>query len=169
LAEPDQNEPEEPEREAAADAVSDTTRSEELEVVCDTTRSEGELFPDTAETPKRVKPENLTADFENWWLQYPRKVSKGAAAKAYARARKSATADELELGAMRYAAVRSREDPTYTKHPSTWLNNKCWLDEPEPARGSFGERPARARSTGAAPAQSWTEIALEGLRDEQLD
>src|SRR5437016_2114755 len=69
-------------------------------------------------------------------------------------------AEELELGAMRYAAVRTSEDPTYTKHPSTWLNNKCWLDEPEPARGNFGERQSFQRQ---APL-SHVEIALAGLR-----
>jgi hypothetical protein len=121
----------------------------------------------TADTPKksapRAKPKDLTADFEAWWMQYPRKVSKGAARKAYDKARKSAAAEELEIGAMRYAAVRSREDPTYTKHPSTWLNNKCWLDEPEPARGNFG-----ASSRSQQPRRSYIDIALEGLqRDEQ--
>jgi hypothetical protein len=130
---------------------------------------EGELFPDTVDTaPKpapRTKPKDLTAEFENWWLQYPRKVSKGAARKAYDRARKSATADELEVGAMRYAAVRSSEDPTYTKHPSTWLNNKCWLDEPEPARpANFGERP---QSFQRQAPLSHVEIALAGLKTDE--
>jgi hypothetical protein len=123
---------------------------------------------DTADTPKksapRAKPKDLTADFEAFWLQYPRRVSKGAARKAYDKARKSATAEELELGALRYAAVRTSEDPTYTKHPSTWLNNKCWLDEPEPARaGNFGPS-----SRLQQPRRSFIDIALEGLhRDEQ--
>jgi len=134
---------------------------------------DSELFPDTVDTaPKpapRAKQQDLTADFEAWWLQYPRRVSKGAARKAYDKARKSATAEELELGAMRYAAVRTSEDPTYTKHPSTWLNNKCWLDEPEHARGNSG---ASSRSQQQPPRKSWVDIALEGLpqgyqRDEQ--
>jgi hypothetical protein len=136
------------------------------------TGPEPETMPDTsdfatADTTKksapRAKPKDLTADFEAWWMQYPRKVSKGAARKSYDKARKSAAAEELEIGAMRYAAVRSREDPTYTKHPSTWLNNKCWLDEPEPTRGNFG-----TSSRSQQPRRSYIDIALEGLqRDEQ--
>ena len=31
---------------------------------------------------------------------------------------------------MRYAAQRDGEDPQFTKHPATWLNGKCWTDEP---------------------------------------
>jgi hypothetical protein len=133
-----------------------------------TPEQDGELFPDTADTPPkpapRAKPKDLTADFEAFWLQYPRRVSKGAAAKSYDLARKSgATAEELELGALRYSASRTNEDPKFTKHASTWLNGKCWLDEPEPARGNFG-----ASSRSEQPRRSYIDIALEGLhRDEQ--
>jgi hypothetical protein len=35
---------------------------------------------------------------------------------------------------MRYATAQDGKDPTYTKHPQTWLNGKCWLDEPAPSR-----------------------------------
>jgi hypothetical protein len=129
---------------------------------------DGELFPDTVDAAPKPAPrvkQDLTAGFESWWLQYPRKVSKGAARKAYDKARKSATADELDLGAMRYAAVRTGEDPTYTKHPSTWLNNKCWLDEPEPARAAnFGERP---QSFQRQAPLSHVEIALAGLKRDE--
>jgi hypothetical protein len=134
-----------------------------------TPEQDGELFPDTADTPpkpaSRAKPKDLTADFEAFWLQYPRRVSKGAAAKSYDLARKSgATAEELELGALRYSASRTNEDPKFTKHAATWLNNKCWLDEPEPARGNFGASSSRPQQ----PRRSYIDIALEGLhRDEQ--
>jgi hypothetical protein len=129
----------------------------------------GELFPDAADTPKkksapRAKLKDLTADFEGWWTQYPRKVSKGAAATAYAKARKSgATAEELELGAMRYAAMRTDQDRMYTMHGATWLNKQCWLDEPEPARAA-GERP---QSFQRSAPLSHVEIALAGLKRDE--
>lgn len=155
-AEPDQPEPE---SESEIETAIDAPVPEPLD---------GELFPDTADTPVKPAPrakQDLTAEFESWWLQYPRRVSKGAARTAYDKARKSATAEELELGAMRYAAVRSSEDPKYTKHPSTWLNNKCWLDEPEPARGAnFGERP---QSFQRQAPLSHVEIALAGLKTDE--
>ena len=37
---------------------------------------------------------------------------------------------DLLADAMRYAAAQAGKDQTYTKHPTTWLNGKCWLDEP---------------------------------------
>jgi hypothetical protein len=156
-AEPDQNEPE---REPEAEAVTAESVPEPRD---------SELFPDAADTPKKKSAprakRDLTAEFEAWWTQFPRRVSKGAARKAYDKARKSATAEELELGAMRYAAVRSSEDPTYTKHPSTWLNKKCWLDEPEPARAAnFGER---SQSFQRQAPLSHVEIALAGLKRDE--
>jgi hypothetical protein len=64
-------------------------------------------------------------------------VAKGAAAKAYRRIIRNREATEAELlaGAMRYAAQRDGDDPQFTKHPATWLNGKCWMDEVSPSRG----------------------------------
>ena len=52
-----------------------------------------------------------------------------------------ASLEDLIAGAKRYAAhVAPRQDPRYTKNPSTWLNQKGWLDEYEPAgAGADGE------------------------------
>lgn len=75
---------------------------------------------------------DITADFETWYRQYPRKAAKAAASKAYRAiiAKKLATTEELLAGAMRYAAERCNQDPRYSKHPATWLNGGCWTDEP---------------------------------------
>jgi hypothetical protein len=64
--------------------------------------------------------------FETWWQAYPRKVAKGTAAKAYAKALTLTDADTL-LGAL------DREWGTrkYIPHPTTWLNAQRWLDEIE--------------------------------------
>jgi hypothetical protein len=98
-------------------------------------------------------------DFESWWQQYPKKVSKGAARKAYGRIVSSgaATPAELLAGAMRYAATRTDQDPRYTKDPGGWLNAERWTDEIEvPPQGGAPVTELRSGS-------SWTEIALEGL------
>jgi hypothetical protein len=76
-----------------------------------------------------VKPD----EFIDWYLEYPRKESKGAAEKAYVKARKLATADELIEGAIRYRDDPNREQQ-FTKLPATWLNNKCWEDGPLPEK-----------------------------------
>jgi biotin operon repressor len=70
--------------------------------------------------------------FEAFWSRYPRHVAKDAARKAFAAVLKkqAATAAELIEGAERYAAERSGQDATFTKHPATWLRGGCWADEP---------------------------------------
>ena len=74
-------------------------------------------------------------DFMDWYLEYPRKASRAVAEKAYIKARKTATAEQLLEGARRYAADPNREQE-FTKLPATWLNAGSWDDEPLPARGA---------------------------------
>jgi hypothetical protein len=76
-------------------------------------------------------PDSTCAGFETWWRQYPKRVAKAAALKAYRTVltKELTTPDELLAGAMRYAADREGQDPRYTKHPATWLNGGCWADE----------------------------------------
>jgi hypothetical protein len=75
------------------------------------------------------------SEFENFWQQYPLKVGKLAAVKAYDRiiTRRLATHAELLAGCMRYAAQRANEPARYTQHPTTWLNGGHWNDEAAPA------------------------------------
>ncbi len=70
--------------------------------------------------------------FEDFYRVFPRHVARGAAERAYRRIIKNGEATEAALlaGAMRYAAAQDGKDPGYIKHPTTWLNGKCWLDEP---------------------------------------
>lgn len=82
---------------------------------------------------RAIDPTTIQA-FETWWPHYPRHVAKQAALEAFAKATKSgATLDQLVTGADRYAAARRGEDPTFTAHPTTWLNGGRWADEPQPA------------------------------------
>lgn len=85
-------------------------------------------------SPKRPKRQNGEVDpeFDRFWQQYPRKVSRGAARKAWETAVRRAEVPAILAAVMRYAAERDGQDPRYTKHPATWLNSDCWLDEPAP-------------------------------------
>lgn len=71
----------------------------------------------------------LAADFAAWYAAYPRKESKGAARRAYARARLRVTAEVLAAGLARY---RFNPERTYQPLPATWLNGERWADEPGP-------------------------------------
>lgn len=82
--------------------------------------------------PKPIK-EPITKDsivgFEKFWLACPRRVGKEAARKAYEKARKLVSDEELLTGIRRYAATRAGQDEQYTVHPATWLNQGRWADE----------------------------------------
>jgi hypothetical protein len=73
------------------------------------------------------------SDFDVWWLRYPRKVGKFAAAVAYRKARTQATPAELLAGLDRYL----RDKPAFADwcHPVTWLRQGRWLDEIGPVAG----------------------------------
>jgi len=92
------------------------------------------LFPEIGAgegAGKRAAAVDTEAAFEAWWLQYPLKVSKGHARRAYKCIIRSgkATVEELLAGVLRYAAERDGKDPKYTKHGTTWFSGECWRDE----------------------------------------
>jgi hypothetical protein len=130
------------------------------------------LFPepdrDEPAPQPAVSDASLDLAFETWWEQYPKKVAKAAARKAYERIVRSSVAapQELFAGVMRYAAQRTDQDPQFTKHPGTWLNGACWTDEPDqPRSDAFNDRPPSGFQRQAP--LSHLEVALAGLtRDE---
>jgi len=75
--------------------------------------------------------------FAEFWAAYPRKVAKGAAGKAWAKAVKLASPEVIIAAASAYAADPQR-NPQYTKHPATWLNGQCWSDEHDDDPGTGG-------------------------------
>ena len=78
-------------------------------------------------------------EFDAFWSAYPRKIGKGAARKAWARA-----TDRPHVGAM-IANIRAhvdsdqwqREGGQFVPHPATWLNQKRWADTPGPTTASI--------------------------------
>jgi uncharacterized protein YdaU (DUF1376 family) len=76
-------------------------------------------------TPQRGEGEG-GGPFEAWWSAYPEKVGKGAARRAYAKARKKADAETLLAGVARYRASKPADRAWC--NPATWLNQERWLD-----------------------------------------
>lgn len=76
-------------------------------------------------------------DFDQFWRQYPHKVGKGAARRAFdaAMKKKGTTFPDLMLGLARYAA---KTDDRPWCNPATWLNQERWLDEPAAQGGVNG-------------------------------
>ena len=70
----------------------------------------------------------VDGQFDLFWAIYPRKIGKGAALKAFKTATKTADPQTIIDHATLYAAQRAGQDPQYTCHPTTWLNQQRWLD-----------------------------------------
>jgi hypothetical protein len=72
--------------------------------------------------------------FDEFYAVYPLHKAPDAARRAFARALKRASFEEIMNGARCY-----RDDPTrkpdFTKHPATWLNAGCWQDYAEDPAG----------------------------------
>lgn len=80
-------------------------------------------------------------DFEQWWLIYPKKASKGAAAKAFPNAVKRIGIERqlTKLEAFQWLLKITKEFADSPKvktfpadkllHPATWLNGAAWDDD----------------------------------------
>lgn len=96
-------------------------------------REQGKEQGGASAPPRGPKPgTDADPDWIKFWDTYPLKKSKDGARKSWASAIKRADAADIIAGAERY-----RDDPNrkseFTKHPTTWLNQGCWADEPTPA------------------------------------
>ena len=86
-------------------------------------------------------PNGEAVEFEVFWGIYPRRVAKGQALKAYKAAiKRGATDGQIRAGAERYnsACHQARTEKQFIRHPATWLNGDCWLDEDGPPSGNRG-------------------------------
>jgi hypothetical protein len=63
--------------------------------------------------------------FNEFWNEYPRKVDRGKALKAFKSALKRAKFEDILAGAIAYRNDPTRK-PEFTKYPATWLNADSW-------------------------------------------
>lgn len=78
----------------------------------------------------RADARSFEAQFEKTWVEYPRKVSKKAALKAYiARRRAGVSADDLHTATVNYARSVAGQEPRYVKHGATFYGpDEHWRD-----------------------------------------
>lgn len=69
--------------------------------------------------------------FETFWTDYPRKVCKEAARKAYAKAVKAHGAQTILDALAAWNRTRKPCEPQFLPHASTWLNQARYLDDYE--------------------------------------
>lgn len=89
--------------------------------------SEGKKEETSNEVSVRAMAES--GEFDAIWNAYPRKVGKGAARKAWAKARKSAGFEEIARGIAAFSAVAGNTDQQFIPHLATWLNGERWNDD----------------------------------------
>jgi hypothetical protein len=89
-----------------------------------------DLSCSSLEEKKRPESEVL---FDRFWAAYPRKVGKDAAWKAWQKRRPDADGLEAILAALAWQSRSSdwlKDGGQFIPHPSTWLNQARWHDEP---------------------------------------
>ncbi|MBG6178618.1 hypothetical protein IWQ55_006479 [Labrenzia sp. EL_208] len=85
------------------------------------------------------EPEPPTDDeqFDEWYADYPHKVGRGAALKAFKTVIKKTNLETLKTGLQRY--VRSKPADRSWCNPATWLNQERWTDAPAPVLADNGQ------------------------------
>lgn len=114
--------------------------------------------------------ENLDAqadsdEFAHFWDKYPRKVGKATARKAFVKACKKVSFDQIMDGLAKYQ--REKPDKIDWKHPATWLNSEGWednwTDRPQDAPGE-PEASTEGKDTSRAIRALWARYAsVDGL------
>ncbi|BCG85341.1 hypothetical protein MesoLj113c_14510 [Mesorhizobium sp. 113-3-9] len=99
--------------------------------VCDpqTSQQDNDLYLERPLCSKEQ--EARESGFDTWWREYPHKVAKGDAKKAFARAAKKVSLAILLDGVKAYIAAKPVDRPWC--NPATWLNGERWLDQPSTA------------------------------------
>jgi hypothetical protein len=104
---------------------------------------------ETANGIRQTLPANATGKedtFAEFWKRYPRREGKGAARRAWEKLRPSADLVRVILAAVdrqRASSQWIKESGRFIPHPSTWLNQERWQDEPSDMPG-ISERSAAA-------------------------
>lgn len=107
-----------------------------------------DLFTRTAvSVVNRVVDAEIMADgFDEFYARYPRKVGKGQARKAYAKAMKVTTHDEIMFALSQQLPGMEAKEKQYRPHPATWLNGERWDDEPEQPNSMAGGKHSSANA-----------------------
>lgn len=104
------------------------------------TRDESGETTEAAGRRRRKPAGMLPPDFAEFWAEYPRKVDRGHALKAWQRAARGGVLPPLAeiLAALRRQTLSTGwQDEVYIPHPATWINGERWADMPAaPARAS---------------------------------
>jgi hypothetical protein len=86
---------------------------------------EDHLLEKTTNKRRTLSKSEYESLFDEFWKEYPRKLDKGAAFRAFKSALKRAKFEDILAGAIAYRNDPTRK-PEFTKYPATWLNADAW-------------------------------------------
>lgn len=128
----------------------------------------GEALPKEEHRKKNTEDRATSADevFEAFWKLYPRKIGKPKARTAFAAAlRKGTTVGQIVTGLRPWIVYWSaRGEPEFVPHPTTWLNQRRWEDDPPTVATPRVATRAAGREAREATAVAATLERFEELR-----
>ena len=93
-----------------------------------------------------INTDNKQYSFEDFWKEYPKKVGKGQAEKAFNKVCKN----EVDFAAIMHGLSEQNRlkfqpmiddgQEQYIPYPSTWLNGRRWEDKVTPYKEQKGEK-----------------------------
>jgi len=92
-------------------------------------------------------------DFNEFYKLYPRHVGKLAAMKAWDKALRYAPASQIIAGLQAQLHELAAKDMQFIPHPTTWLNQGRWMDEPDTA-----PLPAHDRAVDTWSEKDWADF-----------
>ena len=113
-------------------------------------------------TPEIVEP----SGFDRFWQAYPRRLGKAEALKAWGKLKPDTRLLEAMLSTLTWQLESpewTREGGRFIPHPTTWLNQHRWEDEP-PEVSLLSQEPDDVQNTLRALR---TALAMIRQRDDQ--
>jgi hypothetical protein len=104
---------------------------------------------------KESKGNIYTAEFEEFWSLYPRKLEKKKALTKFKTVRKNHSLETILEGTKKYAQQVKGTESRFIKHPSTFLNNESFVDGYEEQVEQPKPRPIIVEQTESPIAAFW--------------
>ena len=99
------------------------------------------LNTETNNTSPSTDVDDQLALFDTFWKDYPRKVSKPHARRAWTAAlRRGVRAGQILRGMEPWLLAWEGSDPKFVPHAATWLNGERWNDDPTPSGDGVATR-----------------------------
>lgn len=140
LAPPPLSDPQSPPARSAITSIETVeTTTETPPVVPPVDVSEPALFSPSSVVEKRnpaalavvPDPDDVDAEFAEFWERYPRKVGKAKALLAFRKARRTTPLPVIAHGLVSQLPYLTSREKSYVPHATTWLNGQRWADRPE--------------------------------------